>query len=93
MFTREREAKKIASSKAVVEAIVIRGEPVHLVARISNVVQWTLFDWLSLYRSGGWDSLKEVRRSGWPEKSFRQGNALVHRAKRGASGWVKVPAW
>lgn len=44
--------------KEVVEAIVIRHEPVHLVRRIYNIPERTVFDWLSLYRSGGWDALK-----------------------------------
>jgi transposase len=59
-----REEKR----KAVVEAIVIREEPVHLVARVHNIAQRTVFDWLSLYRSGGWDALKEGARSGRPRK-------------------------
>jgi transposase-like protein len=50
--------------KEAVEAIVIRQEPVHLVARILGIPQRTIFDWLSLYRSGGWDALKEGHRSG-----------------------------
>ena len=54
--------------KEVVEAIVIRQESVHLVARIYQVPQRTVFDWLSLYRAGGWDALKEGRRSGRPRK-------------------------
>lgn len=41
------------SRKAVVEAIVIRQEPVHLVRRIYKIPERTLFDWLSLYRAGG----------------------------------------
>ena len=54
--------------KEVVEAIILRREAVHVVARIHNVPQRTVFDWLSLYRSGGWDALKEGRRSGRPRK-------------------------
>jgi len=54
--------------KEVVEAIVIRHEPVHLVRRIYNIPERTVFDWLSLYRSGGWDALKERARSGRPRK-------------------------
>ena len=52
----------------VVEAIVIRQEPVSLVRRIYNIPERTVFDWLSLYRSGGWDALKEGARSGRPRK-------------------------
>ena len=62
--TKLREEKR----KAVVEAIAIRGEPVHLVARVYNIPRRTVFDWLSLYRSGGWDALKEGARSGRPRK-------------------------
>ncbi|MEY6434302.1 IS630 family transposase, partial [Thioalkalicoccus limnaeus] len=54
--------------REVVEAIVIRQEPVHLVARIYQIPQRTVFDWLSLYRAGGWDALKEGPRSGRPRK-------------------------
>jgi transposase len=54
--------------KAAVEAIVIRHEPVHLVRRIFKIPERTIFDWLSLYRAGGWDALKEGKRSGRPRK-------------------------
>jgi transposase len=54
--------------KEVVSAIIIRREPVHLVARIYQIPQRTIFDWLSLYRAGGWDALKEGHRSGRPRK-------------------------
>lgn len=33
-----------------------------------QIPQRTVFDWLSLYRSGGWDALKEGFRSGRPWK-------------------------
>lgn len=54
--------------KEVVEAIIIRHEPIHLVRRIYNIPARTVFDWLSLYRSGGWGALKEGARSGRPRK-------------------------
>lgn len=54
--------------KEVVEAIVIRQEPVHLVQRIYNIPERTVFDWLSLYRTGGWNALKEGKRGGRPRK-------------------------
>ena len=54
--------------KEVVEAIVVRQEPVHLVRRVFNIPERTIFNWLSLYRSGGWDALKEGARSGRPRK-------------------------
>lgn len=76
--------------KEVVEAIIIREEPVHLVARIYNLPQRTLFDWLSRYRSGGWGSLKEGARAGrkrklsaddmkWVYDSVTMGNPLNHK--------------
>jgi len=52
----------------VVEAIVIRQEPVHLVRRVFDLPERTIFNWLSLYRSGGWHALKEGARSGRPRK-------------------------
>lgn len=59
-----REQKR----KEVVEAIVVRNEPVHLVSRIYNLQERTVFNWLSRYRSGGWGALKEGARSGRPRK-------------------------
>jgi transposase len=50
--------------KDVVEAIVVRQEPVHLVRKIYNIPERTIFNWLSLYRSGGWGALKEGVRAG-----------------------------
>jgi transposase len=38
------------------------------VRRIYNIPERTIFTWLSLYRSGGWDALKEQNRSGRPRK-------------------------
>lgn len=65
--------------KDVVEAIVVRGEPVHLVARIYGTPERTVFDWLSLYRSGGWDALKEGRRSGRPRKLSGEDMKWIYR--------------
>jgi len=53
--------------KEVVE-IIVREEPVHLVAKIYNIPERTIFDWLSRYRSGGWDGLKEGSRTGRSRK-------------------------
>jgi transposase len=64
--------------KDVVEAIVIRREPVHLVARIYRIPQRTIFDWLSLYRAGGWDALKERWRSGRPRKLSGEDMAWIY---------------
>jgi transposase len=52
----------------VVATIVIRQEPLHLVARLHQIPERTIFDWLSLYRVGGWDALKDGQRSGHPRK-------------------------
>ncbi len=76
--------------KEVVEAIIIREEPIHLVARVYNLSQRTLFDWLSRYRSGGWGALKEGSRTGrkrklsaddmkWLYDSITMGNPLNHK--------------
>lgn len=54
--------------KEVLEAIIIREEPIHLVRRIYDIPERTIFNWISLYRSGGWDALKEGARSGRPPK-------------------------
>jgi transposase len=81
----ERSQKR----KDVVEAIILRQEPVHLVARIYNIPQRTIFDWLSRYRSGGWDALKEGQRAGrkrklsaqdmkWLYEAVTMGNPLNH---------------
>lgn len=54
--------------KEVVEAIVLREEPVALVARVYNITQRTVFLWLARYRSGGWQALNEKSRQGRPKK-------------------------
>ena len=63
-----RADARSAKRKEVVEAIVVRNEPVVLVARIHNIARRTIFDWLARYRNGGWDALKEGRRQGRPGK-------------------------
>jgi transposase len=65
MTKAEARSKK---RKEVVEAIIVRQEPVHLVARIFNVPVRTVFDWLARYRSGGWHALNEGSKSGRPKK-------------------------
>ncbi|WPL14652.1 IS630 family transposase [Thiorhodovibrio litoralis] len=66
--------------KEVVEAIVLRQEPVHVVARVYRIPQRTVFDWLSRYRAGGWDALKEGRRSGRPRKVSAEAMQWVYQA-------------
>lgn len=63
-----RAEQRSLKRKEVVEAIVLRGEPVVLVARIYNIAQRTIFDWLARYRNGGWDALTENSRRGRPKK-------------------------
>ncbi len=48
--------------KEVVEAIIDRKEPVHLVARVFSIPTRTVFDWLALYRSGGWHALNDEKK-------------------------------
>ena len=52
----------------VVKATVNRQESVHKVARIFNVLQRTVFDWLAWFRAEGWEGLNEKKRSGRPRK-------------------------
>jgi len=54
--------------KEVVEAIILRNEPIVLVARIYKLPQRTIFDWLARYRNGGWNALTESGRKGRPTK-------------------------
>jgi len=54
--------------KEVVEAIILREEPIALVARLYNITQRTVFLWLARYRSGGWQALQEKSRQGRPKK-------------------------
>lgn len=54
-----RAEKRSQKRKEVVEAVVIRNEPVVLVARIFNASQRTLFDWLARYRQAVGTPLKK----------------------------------
>jgi len=54
--------------KAVVEAIILRKEAIEVVARVHNITQRTVFNWLARYRSGGWHALNETTRQGRPKK-------------------------
>ena len=51
-----------------VVAAVQRGESATVVARVFGVAIRSVFDWLSWYRHGGWNALREGRRSGRPPK-------------------------
>lgn len=63
-----RAAQRSAKRKEVIEAIILRKEPIVLVARIYNLPQRTLFRWLARYRNGGWHALIENSRKGRPAK-------------------------
>ena len=58
---------KFEKRKEVVAAI-LRGEAVHIVARIYRIPKRTVFDWLAKYRQGGWNNLQTNERSGRPRK-------------------------
>jgi len=73
----------------VVEAIIVRREPACLVAKIYNIQERVVFNWLARYRSGGWHALKEGTRSGrakklsaedikWVYDSVTMGSPLNH---------------
>lgn len=62
-----QEQSRYDKRRQVVEAIQ-RGESVAVVARVFDVAQRTIFDWLAWYRQGGWNGLKEGPRSGRPRK-------------------------
>lgn len=54
--------------KEFVEAIVVRNESVVVAARIFKIPLRTAFNWLALYRSGGWHALNEKSKQGRPKK-------------------------
>jgi len=54
--------------KEFVEAIVIRKEPVVLAARVFSIPLRAAFNWLALYRSGGWHALNKKSKQGRPKK-------------------------
>lgn len=67
MQMKKSEARNL-KRKSVVEAIILRKEPVGLVARIHKITVRTVFNWLARYRSGGWQALDEGSRQGRPSK-------------------------
>ncbi len=75
-----RAEARSAKRKEVVEAIVVRNEPVALVARIYNIPRRTIFGWLARYRNGGWDALKEGSRRGRPRKLTGEAMQWVYEA-------------
>ncbi|MDO9140038.1 MAG: IS630 family transposase [Methylobacter sp.] len=63
-----RVEKRSQKRKEVVEAVVLRKEPVTVVARVFNIPARTVFGWLARYRQGGWQALTEQSRQGRPKK-------------------------
>ena len=74
-----QEQRRYEKRRAVVEAIQ-RGEPVGVVARVFGVAVRSVFDWLAWYRQGGWQGLKEGRRSGRPRKVSGEVMQWLYRA-------------
>ena len=64
----DRAEKRSQKRKEVIEAVILRKEPVTVVARVFNIPIRTMFDWLACYRQGGWDGLIEKNRHGRPKK-------------------------
>ena len=63
----EQERRRFELRKSVVAAVQ-RGESIATVAQVFDVAVRSVFDWLSWYRRGGWDALREKKRSGRPSK-------------------------
>jgi transposase len=63
----ERERRRFENRKVIVEAIQC-GERIDVVARMFKVSKRSIFFWLALYRQGGWDALREGKRTGRPTK-------------------------
>ena len=74
-----RELGRYEKRRAVVEAVQ-RGDPVAVVARVFGVAVRSIFDWLAWYRQGGWQALKEGRRSGRPRKVSAEVMRWLYRA-------------
>ncbi|MDP2877455.1 MAG: IS630 family transposase [Holophaga sp.] len=74
-----KEQRRYEIRRAVVEAVQ-RGDPVAVVARVCGVAVRSIFDWLAWYRQGGWQALKEGRRSGRPRKVSGEVMRWLYRA-------------
>lgn len=64
----ERAQARFERRKQAVAAVQ-NGESPKVVARVFGIGQRTLYDWLARYRHGGWDALREGRRSGRSRKA------------------------
>ncbi len=65
--TTPTEEARYQKRKMAVDS-VHQGETPTIVARVFNIPLRTLFYWLELYRHGGYDALREGKRSGRPRK-------------------------
>jgi transposase len=63
-----RSEQRSQKRREVVEAIVVRNEPIVVVARVFKIPMRTIFNWLARYRQGGWHALNEQSRRGRPRK-------------------------
>ena len=68
MVRMTKSEERTAKRTEVVEAIIMRHEPAHLVARVYGIHERVVFSWLARYRSGGWHALREGARSGRARK-------------------------
>ena len=75
-----KSEQRTAKRTEVVEAIVIRHEPVHLVARIYHIQERVVFNWLARYRAGGWQALREGVRPGRSRKLSAEDMKWVYEA-------------
>ena len=66
--------------REVVEAVILRKEPATLVARVHNITNRTIFNWLARYRNGGWEALNEGSRRGRPKKVTAEDMAWIYDA-------------
>ena len=85
-----RAERRSLKRKQVVEAIILRKQPVVLVDRVYKISQRTIFDWLARYRNDGWHALAENSRKGrpievsgedmkWLYDAITMGNPLNHK--------------
>jgi transposase len=65
--TTATEEVRYQKRKMAIESVQ-QGEKPTVVARVMNVPLRTIFYWLELYRHGGYDALREEKRSGRPRK-------------------------
>lgn len=60
------KSEKRSQKRVDAVSAVQRGESPKVVARVMNIPLNTLYDWLSRYRSNGWDGLRDAKKTGRP---------------------------